>query len=112
MSNGNVIARFNEVSFEYTQKQSILSEVVFSVRGGSKMTLMGQNGAGKTTLFQLLNGQLQPTEGEVHVEKGLTIATSRQVIPPSQLDATIREFFEASFQEKVYDIDPKIDKIL
>ena len=76
------------------------------------MTLMGQNGAGKTTLFQLLNGQLQPTEGEVHVEKGLTIATSRQVIPPSQLDATIREFFEASFKEKVYDIDPKIDKIL
>ena len=112
MSNGNVIARFSEVSFEYTHKQSILSEVVFSVRGGSKMTLMGQNGAGKTTLFQLLNGQLQPTEGEVHVEKGLTIATSRQVIPPSQLDGTIREFFEASFQEKVYDIDPKIDEIL
>ena len=112
MSNGNVIARFSEVSFEYTHKQSILSEVVFSVRGGSKMTLMGQNGAGKTTLFQLLNGQLQPTEGEVHVEKGLTIATSRQVIPPSQLDGTILEFFEASFQEKVYDIDPKIDEIL
>lgn len=76
------------------------------------MTLMGQNGAGKSTLFQLMNGQLQPTEGEVHIEKGLTIATSRQVIPSDQLDATVREFFEASFKEKVYDIDPRIDEIL
>jgi len=112
MSNGNVVARFGEVSFEYKHKQSILSEVVFSVRRGSKMTLMGQNGAGKSTIFQLMNGQLQPTEGDVHIEKGLTIATSRQVIPPDQLNITVREFFEACFTEKVYAIDPKIDEIL
>ena len=112
MSNGNVIVRFDEVSFEYKRNRSILSEVVFSVRKGSKITLMGQNGAGKSTIFQLINGQLRPTEGEVHIEKGLTIATSRQVIPKDQLDVTVREFFEICFAEKVYDIDPKIDEIL
>ena len=112
MSNGNVIARFSEVYFEYKHAQSILSEVDFAVRRGAKMALMGQNGAGKSTLFQLLNGQLQPTEGEVHIEKGLTIATSKQVIPQDQLDSTVREFFEACFVKKIYDIDPKIDKIL
>lgn len=111
VNKGNVIARFGEVSFEYRYKQSILSEVDFSIRRGSKMTLMGQNGAGKSTIFQLMNGQLQPTEGEVHIEKGLTIATSRQVIPLGQLDLTVREFFEVCFKETVYDIDPKIDKI-
>ena len=112
MSNGNVIIRFDEVSFKYTSKQSILSEVDFSVRRGSKMTLMGQNGAGKSTIFQLMNGKLESTDGAIHVERGLTIATSRQVIPQEQLDITVREFFEACFKEKVYDIDPKIDEIL
>jgi ATPase subunit of ABC transporter with duplicated ATPase domains len=112
MSIGNVIVRFSEVSFKYTSKKSILSEVDFSVRRGSKMTLMGQNGAGKSTIFQLINGSLEPTDGAIHIEKGLTIATSRQVIPQEQLGITVREFFEACFKEKVYDIDPKIDKVL
>lgn len=113
MSNGNVIVRFGEVSFKYnTSKQSILSEVDFSVRRGSKMTLMGQNGAGKSTVFQLMNGKLESTDGAIHIERGLTIATSRQVIPQEQLSITVREFFEACFKEKVYDIDPKIDEIL
>ena len=112
MSNGNVIVRFNDVSFKYTSKQSILSEVDFSVRRGSKMTLMGQNGAGKSTIFQLMNGNLESTDGAIHVEEGLTIATSRQVIPQEQLGITVREFFEACLKEKVYDIDPKIDEIL
>ena len=112
MSNGNVIVRFDEMSFEYTSKQSILSEVDFSVRRGSKMTLMGQNGAGKSTIFQLMNGNLKPTDGAIHIERGLTIATSRQVIPQEQLSITVREFFEACFKETVYDIDPKIDEIL
>ena len=112
MSNGNVIVRFNDVSFKYTSKQSILSEVDFSVRRGSKMTLMGQNGSGKSTIFQLMNGNLESTDGAIHVEEGLTIATSRQVIPQEQLGITVREFFEACLKEKVYDIDPKIDEIL
>jgi ATPase subunit of ABC transporter with duplicated ATPase domains len=112
MNNGNVVIRFDEVNFEYRHNQSILSEVDFSVRRGSKMALMGQNGAGKSTLFGLMAGQLKPTEGQVHSEKGLTIATSRQVIPPDQLDITVREFFEACFEEKIYNIDPKIDEIL
>ena len=43
---GNVIIRFNKVSFEYGKKP-ILNEADFSVREGSKITLMGQNGAGK-----------------------------------------------------------------
>ena len=112
MTKGTVIARFNEVSFEYKQNQPILSEVSFSVRRGAKMTLMGQNGAGKSTIFKLINGQLRPIEGDVNIENNLTIATSRQVIPRDQLDLTVREFFEICFKEKVYNIDPKIDKIL
>jgi len=112
MSNGNVVVRFDEVSFEYGQNHPILTEVDFTVRRGAKMALMGQNGAGKSTMFQLMNGQLETIGGEVHIEKGFTIAASRQVIPQSQLGLTVREFFEECFASKVYDIDPKIDEVL
>jgi ATPase subunit of ABC transporter with duplicated ATPase domains len=60
----------------------------------------------------LITGLHEPTEGEIHIQKGATVAISRQVIPRDQLELTVREFFEKSFSQKVYDIDPKIDAIL
>ena len=109
---GEVIIRFNEVSFEHSAKRPILDEVNFTVRRGSKITLMGQNGAGKSTLFQLITGVSIPWDGEIHLAPHLSIAIARQVIPRDQLELTVREFFEKSFSEKIYDIDPRIDNIL
>ncbi len=90
----------------------ILDEVGFSVRRGTKVTLMGQNGAGKSTIFGLITRALKPEAGDIHIPHGLSIAISRQVIPRADLDLTVREFFEKVFPKKVYDIDPRIDKIL
>jgi ATPase subunit of ABC transporter with duplicated ATPase domains len=73
---------------------------------------MGQNGAGKSTIFGLIRGAFTPESGTINIVKGLTIATSLQVIPRDQLDLTVREFFEKSFKHKVYDIDPRIDEVL
>jgi len=109
---GEVIVRFNDVFFEHGARKPILEEVSFSVRRGSKITLMGQNGSGKSTLFGLITGALKPEEGEIHIAHQLSIAISRQVIPRDQLLLNVREFFEKCFTEKVYDIDPKIDSIL
>jgi branched-chain amino acid transport system ATP-binding protein len=39
--------------------------VSLSVRQGEIVSIIGPNGAGKTTFFNLLTGQLVPTEGEV-----------------------------------------------
>lgn len=109
---GEVIVRFEDVSFEYGHNKTILDEVNFSVRRGAKITLMGQNGAGKSTLFGLITKEARPEDGDIHLAPRLSIAISRQVIPRDQLEFTVREFFEKCFTEKVYDIDPKIDKIL
>lgn len=107
-----VAVRFEEVSFEYGHNHPILDEVSFSLRKGMKVTLMGQNGAGKSTLFQLITGDFKPGSGVVQVSRGTSIAIARQVIPMELREKTVREFFEASFPEKVYDIDPKIDAAL
>ena len=112
MSKEEVIIRFNDVSFEYGHNKPILNEVNFSVRKGTKITIMGQNGAGKSTLFKLITKAFVPEEGEIHIGKNTTIAISRQVIPRDELALTVREFFEKCFDKKIYDIDPRIDKVL
>lgn len=112
MAKNDTIVRFEDVSFEFGPNKKILDEVNFNVRRGAKITLMGQNGAGKSTLFKILTKELAPEQGEIHVEEGLSVATSRQVIPRADLDLHIRDFFQKMFPHKVYDIDPRIDKVL
>lgn len=112
MSQNDVIIRFDKVSFEFGHNKPILSEVSFTVRRGSKVTIMGQNGAGKSTIFKLITGEHQPEEGEIHIGQRASIAIGRQVIPRDSLALTIREFFERCFNKKIYDIDPRIDAVL
>ncbi len=112
MAKNEVIIRFDKVSFEYGHNNPILDEVSFPIRRGAKITLMGQNGAGKSTIFQLIEGALKPELGSLHIAPRLSIAFAKQVIPREEMDLTIREFFEKRFKEKVYDIDPRIDKVL
>lgn len=112
MSHGEVILRFEDVSFGYGPNKPILDDVAFSLRRGAKVTFMGQNGAGKSTIFKLITGDLEPDSGKIHVGERVTVATARQVISRDLLHLTVREFFEKSFDKKIYDIDPKIDEVL
>lgn len=109
---GETILRFDGVSFEYGRSKKILDEVNFSIRRGSKTTIMGQNGAGKSTTFQLMTGSLQPESGNVHLGQNITVAVSKQTILPEERDLTVREFFQKRLPKKAYDIDVKIAAVL
>ncbi len=112
MSQNETIIRFDKVSFEYGPNKPILDEVSFSIRRGSKVTIMGQNGAGKSTIFSLFTNSSTPESGIINKQDRMTVALSRQVIPREDLKLTVREFFEKSFDKKIYDIDPRIDEVL
>src|SRR3989344_3466838 len=112
MRQDNVILRFNKVSFEYGENEPILDEADFSLRQGSKVTLMGQNGAGKSTIFEIIRGVLKPKGGRVSFNEGMTIGMARQVIPETHMNLTVREFFEKAYDKKIYDIDPRVNKVL
>ncbi len=112
MSGNGSIVKFDEVTFNFGVNKPIMNEASFSLRRGSKVTLMGQNGAGKSTLFKLLTGSLEPEEGRIITDSKLSIALSRQVIPREELELTTREFFQKVFKEKVYDLDPRIKETL
>jgi len=118
---GDTIIRFEGVSFEYGHNKPILDEASFTVRQGTKITLMGQNGAGKTTIFGLVLGAggqegYKPESGEIHITNEATIATAKQVIPRADLELTVREFFakamESGGRSKVYDLDVRISEVL
>lgn len=112
MDNGNVIIRFENVSFGYDKENPILNEVNFSVRENAKMTVMGQNGAGKSTIFKMLTGALKPDRGNIHITQGTTIAIATQVMPRDRMDDTVSEFFAHAFPEKMYDLDRRIANVL
>ena len=107
-----IIIKFDEVSFGYGPNHPILNKVSFSVRRGTKITLMGQNGAGKSTIFQLLSKELKPDIGKINISEKISIAISRQVIPRNQLDLSVKDFFQACFPKTIYDLDPRIDEVL
>ncbi|MHC5230458.1 ABC-F family ATP-binding cassette domain-containing protein [Brucella sp. LJL56] len=48
-------------------------EASAALNRGEKIGLVGPNGAGKTTLFRMITGDEQPDEGQVGVEKGVTV---------------------------------------
>ncbi len=109
MAKEETVIRFREVDFKYIESDKIiLEEANFNVRKGMKITLMGQNGAGKSTIFKMITGEIKPDMGKIHLDKGLSIAISKQVMDEKYLELTMREFFETAFSEKIYDIDRKI----
>ncbi|MGQ2905405.1 MAG: ABC-F family ATP-binding cassette domain-containing protein [Neoaquamicrobium sediminum] len=54
-------------------KQIVFIEASAALQRGEKIGLVGPNGAGKTTLFRMITGEEQPDEGQVSVDKGVTI---------------------------------------
>ncbi|MCF6276567.1 MAG: ATP-binding cassette domain-containing protein [Candidatus Magasanikbacteria bacterium] len=108
----NVILRFDDVKFEYVEKKPVLNEASFSLRKGSKVTLMGQNGAGKSTLFKLIKKELKPTKGSVHIDDNITIGTSLQVVNKEDLALTIEEYFGTAFVEVPGNIRSHISRVM
>src|SRR5215471_5631530 len=53
--------------------QILFIEASVALQKGEKVGLVGPNGAGKTTLFRMITGEEHPDEGQVTVERGVTI---------------------------------------
>jgi ATPase subunit of ABC transporter with duplicated ATPase domains len=58
--------------------QILFIEASAALLKGEKIGLVGPNGAGKTTLFRMITGQDEPDEGQVSVDRGLTIGYFNQ----------------------------------
>ncbi len=112
MSNDSVVLRFSDVTFGYEEGKKLLDEANFSVRAGSRITLMGQNGAGKSSIFKLITGELSPNDGRVsRTPPSASVAIGRQVMPAAALDLTVRDYFATAFSEVQYKLDKMIQAV-
>ena len=70
------------VRLENISKQNgthlLFIEASASLLKGERVGLVGPNGAGKTTLFRMITGQEAPDEGQVAVDRGITIGYFNQ----------------------------------
>src|SRR6267154_1715224 len=53
--------------------QLLFIEASAALNRGEKVGLVGPNGAGKTTLFRMITGEEHPDEGQVAVDRGVSI---------------------------------------
>ena len=56
---------FENVSFEYEEKDKVLHDITFSIKAGQKVALLGSTGSGKTTLVNLLPRFYDYTSGQI-----------------------------------------------
>jgi ABC-type transport system involved in Fe-S cluster assembly fused permease/ATPase subunit len=59
--------RFENVSFDYDARRTIIKNISFEVPNGKKVALVGPTGAGKSTISRLLFRFYDPKEGAVFV---------------------------------------------
>ena len=58
--------------------QILFIEASAALHRGEKIGLVGPNGAGKTTLFRMISGREQPDEGQVSIDRGVSIGYFNQ----------------------------------
>ena len=61
-------------------KQIVFIEASAALQRGEKVGLVGPNGAGKTTLFRMINREEMPDEGQVSIDRGVTIGYFSQEV--------------------------------
>jgi ATPase subunit of ABC transporter with duplicated ATPase domains len=66
------LIRFDSISKQHGQ-QILFVEASAVIHPGEKVGLVGPNGAGKSTLFRLVTREEQPDEGQVAIDRGVTV---------------------------------------
>ena len=73
------ILEITHVSKTYGKKEA-LKDVSLKIEPGKVVGLLGPNGSGKSTLIKLINGLLQPTDGQILVAgQALGIETKKMI---------------------------------
>ncbi|BCH26561.1 ABC-F family ATP-binding cassette domain-containing protein [Mesorhizobium sp. L-8-3] len=75
-------------------RQIVFIEASAALQKGEKVGLVGPNGAGKTTLFRLITGQELPDEGQVSVDRGVTIGYFSQDVGDIEGRSVVTEVME------------------
>ena len=93
---------FEDVSFNYSTGEPVLSGISFEARIGTVTALVGASGSGKSTIIGLVAGFYRPTQGRVIVD-GVDLSTVRLDSYRSKLGAVLQDsfLFDGTIRENV-----------
>ncbi len=76
--------------------QILYVEASAALNRGEKIGLVGPNGSGKTTLFRMISGQEEPDEGQLSVDRGITIGYFSQDVGEMAGRSAVAEVMEGA----------------
>jgi ATPase subunit of ABC transporter with duplicated ATPase domains len=76
--------------------QILFIEASAALQRGEKVGLVGPNGAGKTTLFRMITGQEEADEGQVSVDRGVTIGYFSQDVGEMEGRSAVAEVMDGA----------------
>src|SRR6201991_4108364 len=76
--------------------QIVFIEASAALQRGEKVGLVGPNGSGKTTLFRLITGEDVPDEGQVAVDRGVTIGYFSQDVAEMSGRSAVAEVMDGA----------------
>ncbi len=89
---GKTLMEVKDVSFGYTDQNSLIDHLSFPILKGDKIAIIGKNGKGKSTLLNLLAQELEPKSGTINKNVNLLIGHFGQTnINRLSLENTIEE---------------------
>jgi ATPase subunit of ABC transporter with duplicated ATPase domains len=88
-------------------RQILFIEASAALQKGEKIGLVGPNGAGKTTLFRMITGEEQPDEGQVAVDRGVTIGYFSQDVGEMSGRSAVSEVMDGAGPVSVVAIELK-----
>ena len=69
--------RLDQISKQHG-RQILFVEAAAAIHRGEKVGLVGPNGAGKSTVFRMITGEEDPDDGQVSIDRGVTIGYFNQ----------------------------------
>ena len=70
--------KFDNVSFDYDVRRTIINNISFAVPNGKKVAIVGPTGAGKSTISRLLFKFYEPKSGEIYINNVNTNTISQE----------------------------------
>jgi len=107
----NASIRFDNVSFDYDVRRTIIKDISFEVPNGKKVAIVGPTGAGKSTISRLLFRFYNPKSGSIYVNdqniKDISQQSLRKIIGVVPQDTVL--FNETIYYNILYG-DPQVSE--
>jgi ATPase subunit of ABC transporter with duplicated ATPase domains len=84
------LIRFDSIAKQHGQ-QILFVEASAAINRGEKVGLVGPNGAGKSTLFRLITREEEPDEGQVTIDRGVSVGYFSQDVGEMSGRAAVTE---------------------